>query len=96
MQSPVNDSVDALAFTLMLDLVAISGDRWVSASRFTEMLDSWNLRDPVTRIRFLTGVLQLLRGMPVQVFAGLDARQAILQAGQEALDSAIEADEDFG
>lgn len=94
MRAPADDPLDHLAFALMLDLIAITGDPWVNASRFTEMLDDWKLRDPVARIRLMTGVIQLLRAMPVPVFASLDARQAIIQAAQEALDRAIEAEEE--
>lgn len=93
MNHPPDLALDTLAFSLMKTLVAITGENWVGAGRFTEIADTWNLQDPAARIRLLTGILRLMRSMPVQVFLDLEKRQTILQAAQEALDRAIAAEE---
>jgi type III secretion protein W len=94
---PIAEDDEALglqAFELMKELVAITGEKWVGASRFTSLADQWDLRDVPSRIIFLTGVRTLLRDMPVKVFADMDVRQSILNAAQEALDAAIDLEEE--
>lgn len=92
---PITDGdVETLAFDLMKELVEITGEKWVGASRFTALADRWELTDAQARITFLTGVRKLLRDMPVKVFQDTDLRDAILQAAQEALDSAIDVEEE--
>ncbi len=94
MQSITDADVQAQAFELMKELVAITGEKWVSASRFTAIADRFGIRNTQNRIVFLTGVKALMRDIPVQVFPGMDARQAILHAAQEALDQAIEKEDE--
>ena len=92
---PIDDAdVQAQAFELMKDLVAITGEKWVSASRFTAIVDRFGIRNTQNRILFLTGIKSLMRDIPVQVFPTMDARQAILHAAQEALDHAIEREDE--
>lgn len=82
------------AFALMKELVDITGEKWVAAARFHALADKTGLADPQGRVVFLTGVRALLRRMPVKVFADADVRQSILDAAQEALDAAIDLEEE--
>ncbi|QEI09504.1 YopN family type III secretion system gatekeeper subunit [Pigmentiphaga aceris] len=79
---------------LMRDLVSVTGERWVSASRFTGIADSQNVRELDARIPFLTGVKHMMRDLPVQIYPDTDTRQSILGASQEALDLAIDQEEE--
>ena len=81
------------ALELMKELVMLTGEKWVSASRFTGMADRWGIDDPTVRVTFIAGVREILRTIPVQVFADADVRQSILNAAQEALDAAIDEEE---
>lgn len=81
------------AFELMKELVTLTGEKWVSAARFTGLADRWGLQDPALRVAFLAGVKDILREMPVPVFEDADVRQSILNAAQEALDAAIDDEE---
>ena len=81
------------AFELMRELVALTGEKSVSASRFTGLADRWGLRDPTLRVTFLGGVKDIIREMPIQLFEDTDVRQSILNAAQEALDAAIDDEE---
>ncbi len=81
------------AFELMKELVTLTGEKWVSASRFTGLADRWGLQDPSLRVAFLAGVKDIMREMPVPVFEDGDVRQSILNAAQEALDMAIDEEE---
>ena len=94
MASADDDDLGAQAFELMKELENITGEKWVSPTRFSVLADRWELRDLQARIVFLTGVRALLRDLPVKVFPDADVRQAILNAAQEALDQAIELEEE--
>lgn len=94
MQAITDADVETQAFELMKELVNITGEKWVSASRFNAMADRFGATDVRTRIAFLAGLKGLVRDMPVKVFTDLDARHAILVAAQEALDAAIDAEEE--
>jgi type III secretion protein W len=94
MASADDDDIAGQAFELMKDLINITGEKWVSAARFSAMADRWELSEPQARITFLTGVKALLRDMPVKVFQDADQRQSIISAAQEALDSAIDLEEE--
>jgi len=78
------------ASKLMRDLVSVSHEKWVAASRFTGMATSHGVCQVEAEIAFLTGVRGMLKEMPVQVFSDADNRQSILTAAQEALDTAID------
>jgi type III secretion protein W len=80
---------------LMRDLVSVTGERWVSASRFTGIADTHNVREPEARIPFLTSVKHMLRDLPVQIYPDTDTRQSILGASQEALDIAIDEEDEL-
>jgi len=94
MASADDDDLGAQAFELMKELVNITGEKWVSPTRFSVLADRWELHDLQARIVFLTGVRTLLRDLPVKVFPDADVRQAILNAAQEALDQAIDLEEE--
>ncbi|HZY20502.1 MAG TPA: type III secretion system gatekeeper subunit SctW [Ramlibacter sp.] len=81
-------------FELMKNLVAVTGEKWVGASRFTAMADRAGLHDVGACIAFQTGVKNLLREMPPKVFPDADVRQSILGAAQDALDQAIDREEE--
>lgn len=89
-----DDELDAQAFALLRELVDITSEKWVSHLRFSSLADRWGQQDIKARIVFLTGVKSLLREMPVKVFIDGDTRQSILDAAQEALDQAIELEEE--
>lgn len=94
MQASSDPDLAAQAFELMKELVTITGEKWVGASRFAGIADRFGARDTQARILFLTGIKGLMRDMPVEVFQDPDARQSILNAAQEALDLAIEMEEE--
>ena len=78
---------------LMRDLVGITGEKWLSDSRFTTLATQHRVASVEGRIVFLTGVKTMLRELPVQVFPDPDARQSVLNAVQAALDIAIDEED---
>lgn len=79
---------------LMKELVAVTGEKWVSASRFAALAEKFGVRDVGAQIAFQAGVRALMRELPVKIFPDADARQAVLNASQEALDRAIDLEEE--
>lgn len=78
---------------LMRDLVFLTGEKWLGESRLTSMAQQHGVSSPEGRVSFLTGVKSMLRALPLQVFPDDDARQATLDAVQDALDIAIDEEE---
>lgn len=81
--------------TLMAsELVALTGERWVDASRFTRVAERCGVARPTACVvDFLTGLRTGLRDLPPQVFASSEARQSLLDAAQQAIDAAIDREE---
>jgi type III secretion protein W len=78
------------------ELVALTADRWVDASRVTRIAEDLGLQDPPeAAVHFLSGARSALRELPVQVYSSADARQTLLDAAQGALDHAIDREEGF-
>lgn len=83
----------AASFELTKELVAVTGEKWVGSARFVGMADRLNVHDIGARIAFQTGIKSLLREIPPKVFPDPDVRQSIIGAAQEALDLAIDQEE---
>jgi type III secretion protein W len=79
---------------LMKEMVAMTGEKWVGAARFSGLATSFGISGVAAQIAFLGGTQQLMREMPVQVFTDGDTRRSILDAAQEALDRAIDLEEE--
>ncbi len=75
---------------LMQDLVNISGEKWISDSRFVGLASKHGMDSPSSCIEFLTGVTQVLKDLPTQIYPDDNARQSVLSAAQIALQNAIE------
>ncbi|SEJ51239.1 type III secretion system gatekeeper subunit SctW [Achromobacter sp. NFACC18-2] len=75
---------------LMQDLVNVSNEKWVSEARFSGLAGSHGVATVEGRIAFLGGVRAVLKDLPVQVYADADTRQSVLNAAQQALDTAID------
>lgn len=78
---------------LLQDLIAASGERWVSAGRFGAIADKHGATEPTPRVAFLGAVKTMVRDVPLKVFADTDSRSNILDAAQGALDEAIGLEE---
>ncbi|MET4580091.1 type III secretion system gatekeeper subunit SctW [Ottowia thiooxydans] len=82
------------AIALMKDLVSLSSESWVSSDRFVRLAEKVGAQDVEPQINFLTGVKGLLRQIPPKVFADLDQRQSVFNAAQDALDAAIDREDE--
>ena len=78
---------------LMRDLVGLTGDKWLTESRFTALAQQHGVASPEGRVAFLTGIKSLMRDLPIQVFPDAESRQGTLNAIQGALDLAIDEED---
>lgn len=78
---------------LMRDLVSVSGEKWVAESRFSGLAAQHGVVPAEGRIAFLAGVRAMLKDLPVQIYPDVDTRHGILNAAQEALDVAIDEED---
>ncbi len=84
----------ASATGLTSELLALSADRWVDASRFNGIGKRFELQEPLeAAVHFMTGLRNALKELPTQVFNSMEARQTVLDAAQMALDEAIDREE---
>lgn len=79
---------------LMHEMIAVTGEKWVSAPRFTGMAEKQGVRAVDAQITFHMATKVMLRELPPKVFSDPDSRQSILSAAQDALDAAIDKEEE--
>lgn len=78
---------------LLQSMVELSSEKWLSATRFTNLSEQCGAGQVEPQIFFLTVLKSLMREMPVQVFVDMEQRQSVFQALQDALDVAIDREE---
>jgi len=82
------------ATSLTSEMLALTSDRWVDASRISGIGKRFGVDQPLeAAVHFATGVRNALKELPVQVFGSMEARQGLLDAAQGALDEAIDREE---
>lgn len=79
---------------LAIELVNLTGQRWITAQSIGGLVEKFELRNLQMQIQFLTGVKNVLRELPVKIFEDAEARQTLLNAAQDALDAAIDLEDD--
>ncbi len=78
---------------LLLALLRSVSSGWVPSSHFERMVREFGIPDGPPTIYFLTGMIQIIREIPVRIFEDIAARSALLESIQGALDAAIEREE---
>jgi type III secretion protein W len=78
---------------LMQALIGICAEKWASSTRLTTLAQQFGATGVEAQIHFLSGIMQLMRGMPLNVFVDLAQRESVFKAVQEALDVAIDRED---
>ncbi len=78
---------------LLIALLKIISSGWVPASQFERLARDFGIPDGRPLIFFLTGLMQIIREIPLKIFESDSVRSALLESLQEALDAAIEREE---
>lgn len=79
---------------LMKELVDITHEQWISAGRLETLTARFGAHDTASDIALARGIRHMLNELPVKIFPNADIRQSILSAAQEALDNAIDKEEE--
>lgn len=78
----------------MRDVLPLIDERWVDGAKITTIVDRLAIRDIEARIFFLRELLGIVRRLPLKIYREDDARQRLMTAVQEALDVAIDEEEE--
>jgi type III secretion protein W len=78
---------------LLAGIVEIIGGGNALAMQFERLAREMGLAEGAPTIVFLSGIKQILRGLPDKAFIDKNARLSMVDAVQDALDAAIEAEE---
>ncbi len=78
---------------LLLSILKTIHSGWTPPSHFEIMARDFGISDGESLIFFLTGIMQIVREIPIKVFTDTTVRSALLESLQTALDSAIEREE---
>lgn len=82
------------AHVLMQRVLPLMEERWVDGARIRAVVDQVQIRDIEARIYFLRELLGIIRRIPLKVYPDGESRTRLIDACQEALDAAIEEEED--
>lgn len=84
----------ASATGIASDLIGVTAERWLDASRFNRLVERHGMQNPPgCAVQFLQGARAIVSTMPVQVFASPEARSGVIDALQNALDAAIDREQ---
>lgn len=83
-----------LAHLLMKDILSLKDQRFIDSSKITSIVDRCKIKDLEARIYFLRELHSLVRKLPLKLFSDDQARLRLLTAIQEALDVAIDKEEE--
>src|SRR5262249_39774905 len=83
-------------YALLGRLVDIIGSPWVSRAQFEAMVKDLKIQGTQKIINFLTEVKKIMRELPTSIYSDSNARDAVATAAQDALDAAIEEENDMG
>ena len=82
------------ASQMLQKVIGLTTERWINANAFTRLAEGAGCADFSSQIRFLTEMKGVLRDLPVKIFADADSRQSMIIALQDALDVAIDREEE--
>ncbi|MBI1247969.1 TyeA family type III secretion system gatekeeper subunit [bacterium] len=83
-----------LAHLLMKEILSLKDQRFIDSSKITAIVDRCKIENLEARIYFLRELHSLIRKMPLKLFVDDQARLRLLTAIQEALDIAIDKEEE--
>ncbi len=78
---------------LLLSVTKIISGGWISSLQFEKLSVEHNVPDGGPTIYFLNGLKQILRELPIKVMLDTESRSALIDAAQNAIESAIEKEE---
>jgi type III secretion protein W len=86
-------SSGAEADRLMGRLLELTEQSWINSSQVSAALGELRLQPIEAEIYLLRELADIVRAFPLKMFAELDRRERLIDAVQQALDEAIEREE---
>jgi len=78
----------------MREILPLKDQRWVDGAKILAVVDSLNIRGDEARIYFLRELHGIVRRLPLKVFSDEEARFRLITAVQNALDTAVDEEEE--
>ena len=78
---------------LLITLLKLISTGWVPVTQIERIAKDFGIPDGQPLIFFLTGMMQIIREVPMKMFESDSARLALIDSLQEALDATIEREE---
>lgn len=96
-KDPARAAVAKVANVILLRLLDLAEQSWVSAADINKIAGEAQLRLPSleAEIYYLRELADITRAMPLRVFKEMDQRERLIDAVQEALDDAIQREEEL-
>ena len=82
------------AHRLMKEVLPLKDQRFVDSSKITAIANRLSIRDDEAKIYFLRELHNIVRKLPLKIYSDDQARQRLLTAIQDALDTAIDEEEE--
>lgn len=79
--------------TFIKSLVGLTCERWVVAQNFLRIPNDLAIALLAAKIELMVQAQRVLRELPMKIFSDAEARRALLDAGQEALDQLIDEED---
>lgn len=82
------------AHVLMQQVLPLMEERWVDGARVRSIVDQQQIQGDEARIYFLRELIGIVRRIPLKVYKDDESRGRLIGAVQEALDTAIDEEDE--
>ncbi len=82
------------AHRLMKEIIPLKDQRFVDGSKILTIVDRFGIQDLEAKIYFLRELHSIVRKLPLKIFSDDQSRFRLLAALQDALDTAIDEEEE--
>ena len=80
---------------IILEVLPLKDQRWIDPKKITGLADQLGYDDIEAKIYFLRELTSIFRRLPIKIYESDDDRLRLLEALQEALDAAIDEEEEM-
>lgn len=90
----VSEPIARLAHQLMKQVLPLKNQRFIDGGQIRQIARKFNIHDIEQEIYFLRETQTIIRKLPLKIFKEDDDRIRLVTAFQEALDEAVDAEEE--
>ena len=93
-QPTYSQAVIESAHQLMKEILPLKEQRFVDGAKFHSIVEQMHIDDIEQKIYFLRELHSIVRKLPMKIFSDDESRLRLVAAIQEALDSAVDQEEE--